>query len=104
MAERISLYDQIRTAVNEMALRRESLRERIVPATRLWEQSRPHADEKESAFLSLHSTFLELVEEMGKSQRRSTALMKELPPSNSSLKFIRNRSTSSKAIEHEKDS
>jgi hypothetical protein len=101
MAERGLLYDRIRAAVNEMSLRREGLRERIVPTTRRWEQTRPHTAEKENDFLSLHNAFLDFMKDMGESQRQSTASMKEVSPSNSSLKFIRNRTTPTKALQHE---
>src|SRR5580692_1529397 len=101
MAERDSLRHELLIAVHAMSVRREDLRQRIVPTTKRWEQSRPHADNKETAFLSLHNSFLNLAKELGESQRESTASMKEVPSSGSTLKFIRNRATPTKALLHE---
>jgi hypothetical protein len=102
MAERRSLRDQFVKSVQEMLLRQESLRGRIVPTTKLWEHSRPHDSDKEAEFLILHQSFLELMNTMGESQRQSTALLKEVPSSGSTLKFIRNRPTPTKALRHER--
>ena len=101
VAERESLRHEILTAVHAMSIRREDLRQRIVPTTKLWEQSRPHADDKEAEFLRLHKSFLDLAKALGESQRESTASMKEVPSSGSTLKFIRNRATPTKSLLHE---
>jgi len=51
--------------------------------------------------LHLHKSFLDLAKALGESQRESTASMKEVPSSGSTLKFIRNRATPTKALLHE---
>jgi hypothetical protein len=86
-----------------MSLQRERLRERIVPTTRRWEQSRPHSIEKESEFLILHNVFLDLVKTMGESQRRSNLSMKAVPAASPRLSIVRKHSTSSKALHHEEN-
>jgi hypothetical protein len=101
ISERDSLRHQIQLSVHEMSIRREGVRERLVPTVKLWENTRPHDADKEAEFLKLHSAFLKLMKDFGESQRASTASIKEVPPSSTTLKFLKNRSSPPKALQHE---
>jgi hypothetical protein len=101
ISERDSLRLQIQESVTQISIRRDGLRERIVPTVKLWEKSRPHDDNKEAEFLSLHNAFLGLMKDFGESLRASTSSLKEVPSSNTTFKFIRNRATPTKALQHE---
>ena len=102
ISERDALRHQVQNSFQEMSLRFETSRGRIVPTVKLWEHTRPHDAEKEAEFLKLHGVFLRYMKDFGESQRASSASLKEVPPSNTTFKFLKNRATPTKALEHER--
>jgi hypothetical protein len=101
MTERRSLHDQLQLATKSASLRNQDLLAREKQIIRDFALDNPHVAETKEEFLKLHRAFIELVNELAASYRRSSALTKEVPTSKSSWQFLKNRSTPTKALLHE---
>jgi hypothetical protein len=101
VTERQVLRDQLLSDSKSFLRRYQDLAARVKEITKAFGLDKPHVAETKEEFLGLHKSFLDLAKETKDSQDLSSALMREIPSSKSSWQFIKNRTTPTKALQHE---